>query len=734
MDMVTPMPATRGTTRTSFGWAVALVATLVVAGLIPLAFDPRFYFYGDTQSAYLGWWYHLGEQVRAGSWPVLDPQSWRAGNFVAEQQWGLFSPLTIALGLAATLVSDVVLFATVLKIVFVAVAGVGVFLLARSYGVHPAAAYVAGVAVPLGGQTQYLDLPSWMNGQMVWALLPWAWWAMRRTMTVQANPWPALLASYLIVTVGYVYGTLYLAVVVVGCLAEAWFTRNRAGGVKVILVGLSSALVAIAVYLPGILTSHVTVRDNWEILSDGELQADLPGLMASMLPTVLSPANEALPVHYIAWFLPLLAWVDTSRIRRELRSWSGLIVVLVAMLAWAVGPNQLGPLRWPVRVMPVVVLVTVVLAVVVFTRTVHRPPTLRRLWSSLLLTFGAVYLVVSRFWEMRRMHLLCMVAVMVGLVVVWALFRTRSRDGTPWRPGQAVAAGFIGAWCLGMLVVQHLYFPDVPSDDRNMPALAADYRGQLSDAEGDVMLVGDPEMSAIEDASVADDVLIAASWYLNPNPVQNTYTTISFRPYFDRFCIRYIGSTCPGLLDRLFEREPRTGEQWVDLLSVSTLLIFRDDFVGTTVMDPPAGWRIAEETRWTVTWVRDDPLPTAGGVVWSSPGVEVSAVSSDDRDVSFRVDEVPAGGGEIVLSRLAWPGYQVGGASIGPAIDDQLLTVDVSDTASGDQVDVHFEPPGWTFGLACWLLGVGLAVGWSVLELVRRRRNRRVSESRGRSR
>src|SRR3546814_4894153 len=57
--------------------------------------------------------------------------------------------------------------------------------------------------------------------------------------------------------------------------------------------------------------------------------------------------------------------------------------------------------------------------------------------------------------------------------------------------------------------------------DRNMPAAAADYRVQLPEARGDAMLVGDPDPASVRDPSLSEDLLIAASWYLNPNPVQS---------------------------------------------------------------------------------------------------------------------------------------------------------------------------------------------------------------------
>ena len=123
--------------RTVGAWALAALATVLVACGLLLLRDGRYFFYGDTQSAYYGWWYHLGEEVRAGRWPVLDPHAWRAGNIVAEGQWGLFSPLSIGVGLLATLTGNVLALATTVKIALVCAGSLGMFLLARSYAVPP---------------------------------------------------------------------------------------------------------------------------------------------------------------------------------------------------------------------------------------------------------------------------------------------------------------------------------------------------------------------------------------------------------------------------------------------------------------------------------------------------------------------------------------------------------------------------------------------------------------------
>ncbi len=708
---------------------------MVGAALIPLLWEPRFYFLGDTQVGAFGQWLHLGSKLWDGEWPLIDLPAWHGGNYVSEGQWGLFSPLTMGIGLAAAKVTQVVLFVTVIKFALLTAAAVGVFLLTRSYGVPHYAAYVAGVAVTLGGATQYLDSPEWVTGQMVWALIPFAWWATRRTMNVNANPATALVFGLLTVTVGYVYGTIYLAVVFVACLVDAWVARNLAGAVRVLLIGVCCGLVAVAVYLPGILSASVTTRAGLEVLSEGRLQADVPGLLASMIPTVLSPSSPvppapAFPAHYIAWFLPMLAWLDLRQARRLVRPALGLIVVVVLGVLWALGPNQVGPLRWPIRVMPFLTLSVMVLFAVLWSKAVLRRPPLRRLVFSLILPVGATYLIISRFWEHRWMTFASLVVVVVGLIAVWALARWGgggSPNGHVSRP--RVVAVFLAAWSLGVVGLQHHYYPSPTAVDRNMPATIAGYSTQAASALGDVMMVGNPEPAVLRNTGAVRDFLIASSWYVNPHPVQNVYSTIGFTAYNERYGLRFDGATYPDLLTTLFESEPRTGRQRADLLSISSLHIVRREQSETTVMNPPAGWRVGGQTPWAVTWVRNQPVPSAGGVVWSSPGLDVTQLSSTTREVRLRVNQAPTDGGVVVLSRLAWPGYSVQGGALAPPTDGYLTTVDLPAASAGQTVTVRYAPPGWAVELAALWIGCGVGLLWSVGMAVargRRVRNQRV--------
>jgi len=719
--------------RRGWTWGLAAVATVLVIALLALVYDPRWYFYGDTQIGAYGAWFELGKIIRSGHWPLLDLTSWRAGNFAAEGQWGLWSPLTIGIGVLASLAPNAVVFSTVVKFVLLVTGALGTFTLVRSYATPAPMAYVAAVTVPFGGTALFLESPSWVTGQMCWALLPWVWWGLRRTMAGR-SPWIALVAGYLIVTIGYVYGTIYLVMVILGCLLDCALARNRAGALRVLLVGVVTGLLAVTVYLPGILTAAVTTRAGTKLLWTGPLDADWQGLVAGILPTGLSPASEGFPYEYLAWFLPLLVWLRFTSLRAELRRLAGMLLVLALLLVWVLGPNQVGPIRWPVRVVSMFTLVLVIAVTTLLGRARTVPTSSHRLAVTVGLVVVAALVTIIEVPKGWPWQLGSLVFVSIGLVVVG---RLRGRPGDdpgaddPPAADRGLATGrrlvlvcaFIGVWTLAATTLVQVAHPHPPSTQRNMPSRVADYTAPLAAAKGDAMLVGNPQIELIAYPDASRDFLIGNSWYLGGHHIQSTYSTIGFATYNRRYCFVYHGGTCYKALATLFKHEGETGLPRVDLLSVSTLLMVRADF--SIPLDPPPGWHVAKQTDDAEMWVRDKPVPAAGGIVWSSSGTSISRVTSSTRVASFRVDNVPAGGGKVTFSRLAWPGYTVTNGSLADSVDRYLLTVDVPPGSVGKTVTVRFLPPGWWLEVATWSIAVLLGGGWIVVAAVRTRRRRR---------
>jgi hypothetical protein len=682
-----------------------------------LVHDHRYFWYGDTPAAYYGWWYHLGEMVRHGQWATLDPHAWRAGNLAAEGQWGLWSPLVIGIALVATVAPNTLVLASAVHLGLAVVGALGVFRLARSYDATAAASYVAAVAAPMGGMTQYLDLPSWVAAEMIWALLPWFWWALRRTMWRGASPLPALALGYLQVTVGYVFGTIMLIVVLVACLLDSGFARDRRAALRVLGTGALLGLVALTVYLPGVLTASVTYRAGGDVGFGGKFSTDPLAMFTSLLPSAAVHGTTAnlLPYAYLAWFLPLILWLDWPRVRVRWRPLAGLLFMCLASLIAVDGLSRLGPLRWPLRLQPFLVEGVVVLLVVAWHRfrPAHVSP--RRLALSLAWVAVAGVVAVVRAPSMWVAHVASVALVGGGVGALWWLVRRGRRS---WLAPAAAAV------TLAVLALQHVAYPGLPSPQRNQPTELADYRAPASGAVGDVMEVGAADLMMRSDPRAAHDLLLAAGWFLNDHPVQNTYTTISQEKYKLRYCMGYNGDTCRRALRTLFSVEPVTGRPRVDLLGVSSLLLVRQDYPAHRLDRPPAGWRVARSTLYSVLWTRRTPVPGVGHVAWTSPGTQVSGVTAGDTRTTFRVDRVPSSGGTVVLSLLAWPGYHTDVGSLADPVDGYLVTVHLSPSDQGRTVDVGFHPPGWTAEVGAWALALVVGAGWCGWHAVRRRRGR----------
>jgi hypothetical protein len=692
----------------------AAALTVLAALLALLVWNRHYYWYGDTPAAYYGWWYHLGELVRHGEWSTLDPRAWRAGNLVAEGQWGLWSPLSIAIGLLATVVPNLLVLTVAVKLGLAVAAVVGVYLLVRSYDAPPASAYIAGVLAPLGGMTQYLDLPSWAAAEMIWALTPWVWWALRRTMLLRANPLPALVLGYLLVSVGYVYGTIMLIVVLLACLLDSWLARDKAAFLRTLAAGLLLGLVAVTVYLPGVLTASVTSRETGYGGFGGKFTIDPLTMLAGVLPTgaFSTGTMHVLPYAYVAWLLPAIAWVDWRRPGREWRPLAGLLLFVAVTLAMVLGPGQISALRWPLRLQTFLVEGAAVLLMVVWSRFGLARPTAVRLAISLGWVGVATVVAFAHASSQWRAHVCGFVVAAGGLVVIWWLVRS----GRPAWLAPAAAAVTLAAFG-----VQHGFFPTPPSPQRNAPTDRAAYAALYPKAVGDVLQVGATDDLAQGDPQAARQLPIGSAWYLTGLHSQNTYTAISNTAYKSRYCVYYEGDTCSELLDTLFSSEPTTGLKRVDLLGVSSLLLIRKDFPAQRLLHPPDGWQVAQRTAYAVLWTRRTPVPGAGHVVWTSPGTSVSDVRAGATSTTVRVDRVPADGGTIVLSLLDWPGYSTSLGSLADPVDGYLVTVHVPGSASGRTLDVAFHPPGWKVEVAAWALALVAGAAWSAGAAWRRR-------------
>ena len=127
--------------------AVAVLAAAMA--LIPALRDHRFYLTDDSAAQFLPSWYHLGELLRSGQFPLLDPTLWAGGNIAAEALFGIWNPVLLATMVFVSLVPNLVVASVVVKAFFLVLLALGVYGLAREYDVPRGFAAVAAVTVPV---------------------------------------------------------------------------------------------------------------------------------------------------------------------------------------------------------------------------------------------------------------------------------------------------------------------------------------------------------------------------------------------------------------------------------------------------------------------------------------------------------------------------------------------------------------------------------------------------------
>lgn len=698
--------------------AFAVIATVAIA-LIRLIVNPRFYFADDTQLGSIGIWRRLGELAAEGRFPIIDPHAWQAGNYFAEGQWGLLNPLSWLIGIGSLATPDVLVYVTAVKVAVLGLFALGVFLLARSYGASPWWSAAAAVMVPAAGFTAYMDAPSWVSGLLNAAAFAFTWWGVRLIRSGR-SPLAYLVSAYLLITFGYIFGVLMLVALLVLSLGEAALRRRWDRLRALALASAFGALLTITVYLPGVLTAGVTERGTTEIIQAWFLSADLSDFGGLIAPTASmsigawwGPVTHS-PIMSISWALPLIPalW---GTLRRSFLPLLVPIAMTVVVALIIVGPSHVGPLRWPVRFLPYLAIAVAIVWACTLTRGFPGRLSRRGLLSMVLVTAALGYLA----WTQTPTAKLVVATLAATLIALIAIHLIGTASWIRLSPGarSVCAAALVIAGTVSVTVPQLYEYRYTPLGTFATPNTTPPMESVLADGVDDGFVVGDVYAGVFDPASF-EELLVGNLWYYSPTAVSNLYTVLPYTTFSNDLCIDLRGATCPQAFDTLMSVDATTGETVADLLGINTVVAVRSSFDQQPT--PGAGWQLTQNGRTVWVFQRTAPVPTAGGVTYVSDGTSVEVTEQSETTVQFRVEQVGSDP-QVVLSRLAYPGYTVDGARQGEALRGYLLSVDLSGVQPGESVTVSFRPPGWTLELTSLLTALLLGIAWPIVRFARRR-------------
>lgn len=705
------------------GAALLTCALVAVLSLLPVLRDPWAYFSDDAATQILPMWFHLGEQVRDGSWPpLLDLGAWMGGNLSVEALFGVWNPVNAVVWVAVSLIPNLAVSAVLVRVAaFVAIA-LGCYLLCREYGAARWAASALSVAMPFCGSLFYFDAVKWPAAMLAFAWIPYLWWAARRMARARTNAVWVFALGALAVTAGNPYAMLGVVFVLLGVLAETALLRRWRAARHVLLVSTTIAAVVPLVYLPLLRSTDVTWRSSSEIGNSGTLAPGLSDLVnlsvASFVPEIPDMGSAAV---YFCWFaLPLAVWLDWRSLGRRWRE-LGACWVVAGFLLIAVGPAELWMFRWPLRVLHYGYLAAAVVLALLLTSGLRTDRFRRRAGATAALLGLSFYLSWSAApgAESLKRHVVALLALSaLTAAAVWAYRNRRRHFAAVLQVGTALTFAMQAFWFFGAEAPVSYYFPT------SMPQAKAEfqhrYPGQVVQI-ADPGLIGPPAPGREAWRDLVPGNLFQAAGVRSVN----AYTGMGYAALSDQLCLGYNGLTCPEAYADLWRTPPGSAIPLADLLRVDTVIVQRE-----MVPDPriPAGWTVREQNERVVVLGREHVADRpAGRLSWSSPDVRVRANTTvDDRTERVRFDRTSQQGtARLVFARLAWPGYTatVDGnrvpARSGPA---GLLEVELPPGTDGGQLRIEWTPPGMKGGLALATAGLFSAV---VLGAVQGRRNRR---------
>jgi hypothetical protein len=719
--------AVRDSQRDVYRWG-AITAIGAVAGYIAvLLANARHFYTDDTESQYTGLWIGLGRSLREGIFPVLVPERWMSGNNTMDDA-GLFNPPQLLIDLIAPSVDNMALYATVVKLIFAVIAALGVYRICLAYGGRPAWSAAAGVAFPLSGFFLFFDEASWMTALTGTAWLVHAWASSVRYTRGTGGPIPVFVFLYLTISTQYIFPAVEAAIMLFAvAVGELVHQRKWQPVARLTVAGACAGLAGLLTFLPSMMSAKVTWRGSSQIINDQFLTVPWSESLNASLPSTMPAFSswwgyvQPMPVTYIAWFLiPALAFIDWRRAKESWRELSAVGVFSVLMLMWAAGPGSIGPLRWPVRVLPMLAIGLLVLVCVLL----GRYGTVRDLRNRGIAAGVLIGLLWVRSFSADPhavlWHVVAAVAIVaLGAGVVW-LDRTK---------GVAAACALTIAAMFPIAYFQVKAAQPTPMT-WNLPTDRSAAAEAFPDFPGNTIQLAERGLLQPQDKSLegAYGSLVFGNYAKSLDlSYVNGYTPTGHFYFGELLCMRWDSSVCPDAYRRMFAPEPTTGRPLVDLMKLDRVVLQRALFPDARNQPAPPDWKWVDysghERYISVLERVDGPTSTVNGRVGDAKNVTATSISETDTTSRVRVSS--ADGGRVTFARLGWPGYRVtlNGESIPiNVVAKSFVAVDIPAGTHEAELVLTWRPPGWKIGIAAMaagLLGIG-ALQWLYVRSRRR--------------
>lgn len=679
-----------------FKVALAAVVPLLMWLTYAAVVAPGFFFVDDKTVQYSPTFHYIGEQLRQGHFPIIATWQGASGALILDSQYGLLNPLLALQNIAFSLVDNLHLatFAMAAVYLVIFVTGTAAWTWRLSGSARWSA--VAGGAAGMSGFTVWVLAVSWHPGLVSTAFLPWMAWSLGAGALTRWRLTAVVVSTYAVLAAGWPWGILAAVVLALAALVEAWRLRGWAMTWPLGLGWLAGALLAAP-------TQLVTAGAlSWTTRPQGIRDTGWGGVtLLDMFNTAQATAPARVTfVHGLIMYSPVLlagglsvATLPLLRLRRLRWDMPGVItlaIALPAILVLSQLPSDVGPMRWPFRMLAPWQLLLIVALTLLLARCGVRLSAVRLGASAaILVAFAALsYQRDPLLWRWQVVSVVLAAALMGA--IVWLAGSRRAL------PALGVVLGLIGV--IGVFAVnrapRNLDLVDYP-----LPSSVSAYLHPLGVQPSGSLVIPTPQKQ------LNSDVLIGSDYLYGTGRAGWGYSPLGQRFYETRTCPGLGLGMCDEVASLLMSTEPVTGRQWSELMGLSTI-VTPDWLRPQLTTDLVGRWDIGPKASGYTTLRRSDAPVLPGRITYSQSGLDrITVLSQSAGRQEF--DVADQAGGLVVLADVYWPGYKAtfNGEPIEVfALDNSQVALRLPPGA-GD-LSVSYVPRWSGWALSAFILGV----------------------------
>jgi hypothetical protein len=700
------------------------VIGVLLTGLTPLYIyiqNNRFFYIDDKVADYLPKLLDIARILKSGEFPFISTSFMNGSVYVAEFQEGIFNPFILLSSLLLDQFDNLALGASVLTSYYLIIGYLGYYLLARAYGLRTIWANTYALAIVLNCFFIYWYTSAWFNPVQGTVFLPYALWAAQknsRHLTIR-NSLLFVVACFLTVSAGWPATVIIMFLFLLLILLDLLFIKKDIVVFgRILVVFIATGLVCTLPILPLILSNEMFTRMSAINNNSNFLAGSLKGILMFSFPwfkdfirSWVGYSKLAFNTYYAGWFtLSLLVCLNYRQINIRTHGLWVLMFMTIFCGMLILGPEHLGPLRFPIRMVHYYH-IFLLLSVLVVAQNYSLIVTRKRIILLLVLLGiqGILSLQVSP--EQYKYILLSLVVLLVFNSIF--LFVLRKNGG-------------FERSAFGVLVGSSLIFIGIYSVDTigrgvdwNVPSFRNDF-SSLNKDNGYILYNGVylPSQKHHKEFRPATTGLIWKDRMIN-----------GYSPLGNKLLRSRIKITDHGLVStramknkgkELFMVDKGTGLELLELMKVSRIISFKGEWAQQIEEAASDKWSKQEKQH---TYIFDHTSYIyPGHISWMDDSLTVTSVLElKERGEKYRVTNSKNDPSDIVFARIWWPGYNA--IFDGKVLEVKkhagfLITVSIPAASSG-VLKLQFTPPGFQLWLYLAVIGILLIIVMNLKPLIK---------------